>query len=120
MSTEHDVLFNSLVASGSDISLLAYGRPALLDETLDPPLISFTKDDTPVSASLTPRAVYGGIGSDGHRLQIDIPAEITVRINEASYYYIDGVDMPLASYPFYAIFGGYDGTDEDALYPNGV
>ena len=120
MSTEHDVLFNSLVASGSNISLLAYGRLALFDETQGHPLISFAKDDMPASASLTLRAANGGIGSDEHRLLIDIPAEITVRINEVTYYYINAVDLPLASSPFYAIFGGYDGTGEDALYLSGV
>ena len=51
---------------------------------------------------------------------IDIPAEITVRINEVEGYYIDAVDLPLSAYPFYAIFGGWDGTAPGSAYLAGV
>ncbi|MDP3446486.1 MAG: hypothetical protein Q8S22_00295, partial [Eubacteriales bacterium] len=119
-STEGSIFFDTVTASRSHVSLLAYDQLALLDGSLDHPLIRFAKDDTPDIASLTLSAAHGGIGSSLHRLQIDIPAEITVRINEVTYYYLEAVDLPLASYPFYAILSGFNSTDEDALYLTGV
>jgi len=120
LSTDGSVLFNAIKAVASNVSLLAYENVGLLDETLAYPIISFAKDDTPAEASLTLSAEYGGIGSALKRLQIDIPAEITVRINAVSSYYIDAVDLPLSVDPFYAIYGGWDGAAADSEYLAGV
>jgi len=120
LSTDGSILFNAITASDSNVSLLAYKDAGLLDNTLAYPIISFAKDDTPAEASLTLSAEYGDIGSALKRLQIDIPAEITVRINAVSSYYIDAVDLPLSVDPFYAVYGGWDGTADDSEYLAGV
>jgi hypothetical protein len=120
LSTDGSVLFNSIQATDSNVALLAYENVGLLDETLPYPIISFAKNDTPSEASLTLSAEYGDIGTAQKRLQIDIPAEITVRINAVSSYYIDAVDLPLSVDPFYAIYAGWDGTQADSDYLAGV
>ncbi|HWP21633.1 MAG TPA: hypothetical protein VN417_02730 [Candidatus Cryosericum sp.] len=120
LSTDGSILFNNISATKSNVSLLAYQNIGLLDSAKGNPLIVFAKDDTAANASLTLSAKFGDIGSTAQRLMIDIPAEITVRINEVEGYYIDAVDLPLSAYPFYAIFGGWDGTAPGSAYLTGV
>jgi hypothetical protein len=120
LSTDGSIYFNSISAEKSNVSLLAHENIGLLDCAQSNPTITFAKDDTSANASLTLSAKLGDIGSNTKRLKIDIPAELTVRINEVEGYYIDAVDLPLSSNPFYAIFGGYDGTAADSTYLMGI
>jgi hypothetical protein len=119
LSTDGSVLFNALQSTAAMFPCSptrALGCSATRGEPDDP----VCKDDSPATASLTLGADNGDIGAAGERLQLDIPAEITVRITQVVNYYLDAIDLPLATYPVYAILGGWDGTAADSLYLTGV
>ncbi|MEN6636450.1 MAG: transposase [Clostridiaceae bacterium] len=119
-STDGGILLHLVQAEDSKVSLVSYKGIGLIDGASGNPLIQFAKDDTPATASLTLGAANGDIGSADCHLWIDIPAEITVRIESVKSYFINAVDLPLATYPDYAVFGGWNGSAADSVYLKGV
>ena len=119
-STDGGILFHMIQAKDSNVSMLSYTGIGLTAGASGNPLIQFAKDDTPATASLTLGAANGDIGSALSHLWIDIPAEITVRVASVESYFIDAVDLPLVSYPDYAVSGGWNGTTAGSVYLTGV